>query len=107
MSGTASADEIRHLVQTIDDNADILHADLTPSVQQLTRLGLPAAQAVLPLLNDPKQLTRMRAFVVLGNIVMQHHGWQAGRGYARPDQEDAVTALMHANGDYSVTAPPE
>jgi hypothetical protein len=106
MSNRTSADEIQQLVQTIDENPDRLHVDVTPSVLKLTKLGLPAAQAVLPLLDDSKQLTRMRAFRVLGNIVMRHHGWQPGQGYADPAQEKKVQALMQANGNYSVSAPP-
>jgi hypothetical protein len=105
MSHITSGDEIQQLVQTIDENPDLLHLDVTPSVLKLTKLGLPAAQAVLSLLDNPQQLTRMRAFRVLGNIVMRHHGWQPGEGYAVPSQEDKVLALMQANGDYSVTAP--
>jgi hypothetical protein len=104
---STTGDEIAQLVQTIDDNPDRLHADVTPSVLKLTKLGLPAARAVLPLLDSPKQLTRMRAFRVLGNVVMRHYGWQPQQGYAVAGQEERVRDLMQANGDYTVTAPRE
>lgn len=107
MSPIKSDDEIQDLVQTIDDNADPLHADVTPSVLGLTKLGLPAAQAVLPLLDNAKPITRMRAFRVLGNIVMRHHGWEPGQGYADTSQDAKVLALMQTNGDYSVNAEPQ
>jgi len=62
----ASDGVIQHLVETIDDNPDRLHVDVTPSVRELSALRLPAAKAVLPLMDHANKVTRMRAFRVLG-----------------------------------------
>jgi hypothetical protein len=76
-------------------------------VRELSTLSLPAAKAVLPLMDNGSKATRMRAFRVLGNVVMRHHGWESGRGYADPSRDEEVQSLMRANGDYDIDAEPE
>ncbi|HZE70838.1 MAG TPA: hypothetical protein VE135_15115 [Pyrinomonadaceae bacterium] len=98
--------EIKMLIQTIDDDPDRLHLDHTASVQRLIELGLPAAMAVLDLLNATDSLTRLRAQRVLEGVVMQLHGWTPGRGYADSEGQGKTLSLLKANGDYQADAPP-
>jgi hypothetical protein len=98
---------IETLVQTINDNPDPLHVDVTPSVLQLIKKGLPAARAVLDLLDAPELLARRRAQRVLEGVVMYRHGWVAGRGYTDPDGQQKTQDLLAANGNYQADAAPE
>lgn len=99
-------DEIESLVRTINDNADRLHLDSTPSVQRLIDLGLPAAKAILDLLDAPELQTRMRAQRVLEGVVMRHHGWKEGQGYPDDKGQEKTKALLQANLNYQADAPP-
>ena len=49
------------LIMTIDDNSDILHSDYTPSVHQLSTMGIPALDAITPLLSSADEMTRLHA----------------------------------------------
>lgn len=102
------SDEIKQLIETIDDNPDRLHVDITPSVLRLSELGLSAARAVLELLDAPDFWTRRRAQRVLEGVVMRHHGWVPGRGYPDPHEgQEQTQALLEANGNYQADAPQE
>lgn len=102
--GQQDEGEIKMLVQTINDNADRLHMDSTPSVQRLIELGLPGASAVLELLNAPDSHTRLRAQRVVEGVVMRLHGWRPGQGYADSEGQNRTAALLKANGDYKADA---
>jgi hypothetical protein len=100
--------ELADLVRNIDASPDRLHFDVTPAVLQLTELGLPAAKAVLELLNAPDVLTRQRAQRVVEGIVMRRHGWQPGQGYPEPHGgQQRVKSVIESNGSYRADAPPE
>lgn len=100
--------EIETLVQTINDDPDRLHLDYTPSVLKLSELGLPAAKAVLDLLDAPEFLTRKRAQRVLEGVVMRLYGWVPGLGYTDPHEGQKKTQdLLKANGNYRADASPD
>ena len=99
--------DIERFIQTIDDDPDPLHTDVTPSVLKLIKKGLSGMAAVLNLLNSSDFLTRKRAQRVLEGVVMQRHGWISGRGYTTSDGQERTQALLAANGNYQADAAPE
>lgn len=101
-------DALAGLVRSIDENPDPLHVDVTPSVLQLMESGLPAARAVLELLDAPDALTRKRAQRVVEGVVMRRNGWLPGQGYPEPHEgQQRVKAILESNGSYDAEAPPE
>lgn len=98
---------IDSLVATIDVNSDMLHSDFTPSVHRLSELGIPAIVAVLPLLNNEKQDTRLHAQRVAEGVVMQMHGFVPGQGFSNnPLGEDSATIILKSIG-YNYSDLPE
>jgi HEAT repeat protein len=93
-------------VRTLDDAPDPLHADVTPAVDALGEMGLPAAPALLPALGSADQLTRLHAQRALEAMVSRAHGWVPGRGFPSPADDRAAAAEWRARGDYSADAPP-
>lgn len=92
---------IEKLIRTLDEDPDPLHSDITPSVLRLNEIGIPAAKAVLDLLDASEFLTRKRAQRVLEGVVMRIHGWVPGQGY--PDAQSGqkkTQDLLKANGNY-------
>ncbi|HEX9988145.1 MAG TPA: hypothetical protein VGE45_06655 [Chloroflexia bacterium] len=104
---TRQNDDIKILVQTIDDNANPLHSDFTPSVLKLSEMGIPGAKAVLDLLDAPRYETRLRAERVLEGVVMGRNGWEYGQGYTDDDGQQKTNDLLKANGSYRADAPPK
>ena len=103
-----SDNELAELVRNIDQDPDILHGDVTPAVLQLIDSGLPAAKAVLEVLDAPDMLTRQRAQRVVEGVVMRRNGWQPGQGYPEPHEgQQKVHAVLELNGAYDANAPPE
>ncbi len=49
------------LLQTLDDAPDMLHMDVTPAVQELPKLGLAAAPALLERMANAAPMTRLHA----------------------------------------------
>jgi len=100
------SEDIGRLIATINDSPDPSHGDLTPSVHALTRIGLPALPAVLPLLESDNQWTRLRAQRVLEGVT---RAWVRERTPERPMTRRADYAwveLWQANGNYDWEAPP-
>ena len=98
--------EIARLVATLDDDADHLHADITPSVLALSRRGADGALAVLPALDASGDLTRLRAQRVVEAIAATYNGWSRGQGYVDGALgEERVRALLRENGSYDWRAP--
>jgi hypothetical protein len=63
---------IDYLVSTIDDSPSVsLHYDYTRSVTELILIGEPAIGKILPLMEKPEVVTRMRACNALAGITRQ------------------------------------
>ena len=97
----SESEDIKQLLRAINDAPDKLHGDFTPAVLKLMTKGLPAAIAVLPLLNSSDSGTRARAYRVLEGVIKIHNGWLPGRGYKNRKGQDKTLATLAANGDYN------
>jgi len=90
---------IDSLIATINDNYDMLHYDMTPSVYRLSEMGFPALIAVLPLLNNPNTDTRMHAQHVTEGVAMQFYGFVSGQGFtSHPEGEEKSRVLFKSIG---------
>jgi HEAT repeat protein len=81
------------LVRTIDDFPDVLRQPFTPSTDELIALGPSALPSVVPLLDAPDATTRVRAFLVIRQVLS-----------ALPGTGD-WHALWRQLGSYQPTAP--
>ncbi|MFK8004122.1 MAG: hypothetical protein AB8H86_31440 [Polyangiales bacterium] len=77
--------ELAQLVATLDENPDMLHSDYTPSVHALSTHGVPAARAVVHLLDAEAPYTRLHAQRVVEGVVNHTFGFRSGSGF--PDAE--------------------
>lgn len=89
---------IDSLLLTIDANPDPLHTDYTPSVHQLSELGIPALETVLPLLNSQKAHTRMNAQSVFEGVISRQFGFIPGQGYTIKGGEEKVKTIFNEIG---------
>lgn len=86
-AGTGS--KIDACVAHLDDDADPLHADITPAVVCLAEQGWPAIAKVAPLLDAASPMTRLHAERALERITMRYYGYEAPRaGEARLEPVD-------------------
>lgn len=92
-------EDVKALVGALDDQPDMLHVDFTPAVHALIDRGLIGGCAVVDRLDAPRWLTRVHAQRVLAGVVMQRHGWRAGRGYPDGYGEERTRALVTALGE--------
>jgi len=92
------------LIETLDENPDELHVDITPAVLKLISFGLHGAAAVIDFLNAPRLETRLRAQRVLEGAVGAHLGWKAGQGFPNRTTEREFHDLVSNNGNYSARA---
>lgn len=94
---------IDSLIATLDDNYDMLHSDYTPSVHKLSELGIPAIVAVLPILNNPTDETRLHAQRVTEGVIMRMYGFMPGQGFSNnPVGEDTARSILESIGyDYA------
>jgi hypothetical protein len=99
--------DIGELVRTLDDEPHPLHSDFTPSVDRLIELGLPAAVAVVDLLDAPDPATRLHAQRVIEGAVMRANGWRPNQGYPDTDGEQRTRRVLEQNGGYRFDAAPE
>ncbi|MGZ9005247.1 MAG: HEAT repeat domain-containing protein [Burkholderiales bacterium] len=67
------------LVGAIDDYPDVLREPFTPAVDELIAYGRAALPAVAPLLDAPNRMTRVRAFLVIREVLsaQKDADWQA------------------------------
>ncbi len=100
----APTTEIARLVERLDDDADELHADITPAVLSLSDHGLAGACAVLDDLDAPSQMRRLHAARVLEYVVAKYAGFRIGRGH-RDQYGDELTASVARTTDYDPWAP--
>lgn len=98
---------IRELLGRLGEDADPLHMDMTPAVQELAAIGLPVLPHLEDALLSDDEMTRLHAQRVLEGAVYRHHGFRPGRGWEHPEGEARVRAVFQANGTYDFEAPPE
>ncbi|HYG51339.1 MAG TPA: leucine-rich repeat domain-containing protein [Flavobacteriales bacterium] len=87
--------EIKKLVLTIDEDADLLHSDFTPGVYKLGQMGTTAMEAVLPLLQSKNEMTRLHAHRVLELNVYVYYGYIIGKGFRINGAEDEVRNILN------------
>jgi HEAT repeat protein len=92
------------LLATLNDGADALHIDMTPSVQSLGEMGLAAAMRLLDNLTADDMTTRLHAQRALEIIVNKRYGFQPGRGFPDPAAEGQAASAWRDHGDYDYTA---
>lgn len=90
--------EIARLVASLDEDADPLHSDYTPSVSALSIRGVPAARAVLHLLDVDDQMTRLHAQRVVEGVVSHEFGFRSGSGFPSREMDDAARRWIVAWG---------
>ena len=98
---TRNCENIPILVNNINKNPDMLHLDYTPAVHALSKCGLKALGAILPLLNSKDVWERQRAQRVLEGVVQRRHGWKPGQGFPKDfNGEEKTRDLFHQMGNY-------
>ena len=98
-STAALKERIDSLIDRIDVDADILHSDYTQSVFELSELGIPAMEAVLPLLNSDNSDTRLHAQRVLEGVVSRMYGYIPGLGSSHnPEGEETARNIIESMG---------
>ncbi len=99
--------EIERLIQQIDESPDKLHGDYTPSVYRLIEMGEPVLSQVLSLMLSHGEMTRLRAQRVLEGVTMKRFGFQVGKGWVNPQDEERWQRFWNDLGDLSYDAPLE
>jgi len=97
---TADDPTIKALVARIDQDADPLHADITPAVEDLGKLGPKVIPYLRDALNAKDELTRLHAQRALERALERHYGFVPGQGWTKPDGEARFRALWIKNGNY-------
>ncbi len=91
-------------LQTINDGADELHLDTTPSVITLAEMGLSVVTPLLALMMDNNKITRLHAQRSLELFINRRHGFSLGQGFPSQKDEAAARAEWQANGNYDYSA---
>ena len=89
----------------VDSVPDRLHGDITPSVQELGKIGLPVIPHLEAPLRSESEITRLHAQRALEAAVQGHFGFVSGQGFTRPNGEAQFRALWADNGSYSYDGP--
>ena len=89
---------IDSLIFTIDNNYDILHSDYTPSVHKLSEMGIPAIEAIIPLLSSPKEDTRLHAQRVFEGVIYKMNGFISGQGFVDKGGETNARIVLTSIG---------
>jgi HEAT repeat protein len=101
------SDDIDTLIRALDDDPSMAHLDITPAVERLAEIGLPAAPHLIPLLEAEDPMTRLHASRALEGIIERRFGFRPGRGFPDAAAEESVRRLWRENGDYRSDAPAE
>lgn len=91
-------------IATLNDDADPLHNDVTPSVLVLADFGMAAVPALLTAMAADDELTRLRAQRAFERIVMRRHGFVEAQGFSSPPAEDLFRRLWAEKGSYAYDA---
>lgn len=81
-------------LQTLNDAPGEAHLDMTPSVQALGEMGISVVPALLDLLMNEDEFTRLHAQRALELILNRRHGLGLGQG---PEAEE----VWQTNGNYN------
>ena len=98
------SDAMTASLQTLNDGADPLHLDRTPSVEALGEMGLKAVPLLLDSLMDRNEMTRLRSQRALELILSRRHGLRPGKGFPSQAAAERMRAEWQANGDYDYAA---
>ena len=97
-------DALTACLQTLNDAPNPLHADMTPAVLALGQMGMRVVPALLDLLMDDHEFTRLHAQRALEMILDQRHGFYPGQGFPTPEAEEQARAEWKDNGGYDYSA---
>jgi hypothetical protein len=100
MATAVDDQQIKALVARIDQDADPLHADITPAVEELGKLGPRVVPHLKDALEAKDEMTRLHAQRALERAVERHFGFVPGQGWTKPDGEARFRALWIKNGNY-------
>jgi HEAT repeat protein len=102
-----AVDALEACLKTIDDAPDMLHYDTTPSVQALTKIGLPALHSLLPLLDAEDERTRQHAQKVLEQVTFNEIKKALNPPPLSPLATTEWRKVWESNGDYQWNGPAE
>ena len=102
--GIGHPDAMQACLHTLNDAADELHLDRTPSVDALGRMGLESVPFLLDLLMNEEEMTRLHSHRALELVVMRCHGFRSGQGFPTADAEEQARAAWQDNGNYDYAA---
>lgn len=97
-------DALNACLQTINDGADELHLDITPTGSALSDMGLAAVPSLLNLLNDDNEMPRLHAQRALELLINKRYGFILGQGFPSQQAEAAARSEWLANGNYDYAA---
>ena len=96
--------QIEALIARIDQDADPMHADITPAVEELGKAGPRVVPHLAGSLAASDEMTRLHAQRALERAFERHFGFVPGQGWTQPDGENRFRALWIKNGSYSADA---
>jgi HEAT repeat protein len=97
-------DAIAALLRTLNDAADELHLDRTPSVEALGESGPKTMPLLVDLLMDENEMTRLHSQRALELIVSGRYGFRPGRGFPSSEAAEKMRTQWQNNGDYDYAA---
>ncbi len=97
-------DALAASLETLNDAADEMHLDRTPSVASLGGMGLDAVPPLLDLLMDEDEMTRLHSQRALELIVMRRYGFRPGQGFPTREAEEQARAAWRDHGNYDYAA---
>jgi hypothetical protein len=103
----ATGERIKTLLAHINDEPDKLHADYTPAVHELIKVGEPALTLTLELMLADGLDTRLRAQRVLEGVTLVQHGFVLGQGWKEDGGEKRFRKFWSELGDLAYDSSPE
>lgn len=98
-------DALEACLATINDAPDMLHYDLTPSVQALSEMGLGVLSSIIPLLGTENERTRQHAQGVLERITFKEISKSVSSPPSSIRAKSIWKSLWEKNGPYRWDAP--
>jgi len=97
-------DAMAALLRNLNDAADELHLDRTPSVEALGESGPKAMPLLVDLLMDENEMTRLHSQRALELILSRRYGFRPGQGFPSPAAANKMRVQWQNNGDYDYAA---